>query len=122
MGRLSFIFKKPRLTFNKSSHGLEGFAFHFGAKSNSAVRYDRFKIRHFNPFGTPSQSEVLKPFTVKQGPFAQDIDLSEGLKGILSAQSADRSTVQIEISSSQDGVAYQYDYNWKKFKKKLSAI
>lgn len=122
MGRLSFVFKKPRLTFNKSSHGLGGFAFHFGVKGSSPVRYDRFKIRHFNPFGTPSQNEILKPFSIKQGPFAQDIDLAEGLKEILAAQSAERSTVQIEISSSQDGVAYQYDYNWKKFKKKLSAI
>jgi len=122
MGRLSLIFKKPRLTFNKSSHGLEGFAFHFGAKSSSKVRYDRFKLRHFNPFGTPVQSEVIKPFSEKQGPFAQDMDLAEGLKKIISAQNADRSTVQIEISSTQDGIAYQYDFNWKKFKKKLKAI
>ncbi len=122
MGRLSFIFKKPRLTFNKSSHGTQGFAFHFRVKSSSQIKYDRFKIRHFNPFGTPVQSEVLKAFSDKQGPFAQDMDLGEGLKQILAAKNADRSTVQIEISSSQDGVAFQYDYNWKKFKKKLSSI
>lgn len=122
MGRLSFVFKKPRLTFNKSSHGTQGFAFHFGEKSSSSTRYDHFKIRHFNAFGTPNQSEIVKSFTVKSGPFAQDLDLGEKMKIILNAKGADRSIVQIEISSTKDGVAYQYDYNWNKFKKKLSSI
>jgi hypothetical protein len=122
MGRLSFVFKKPRLTFNKSSHGSQGFAFHFGEKSNSTTRYDHFKIRHFNAFGTPTQSEVIKTFSNKTGPFAQDLDLGEKMKTILNAKNAQRSIVQIEISSSQDGVAYQYDYQWESFRKKLSSI
>ncbi len=122
MGRLSFVFKKPRLTFNKSAHGKQGFAFHFGAKNSSNVAYDRCKIRHFNPFGEPKQTEVIKAFTPKQGPFALDLDLGDTLKRIINAQGADRSIVQVEISSTKDGMAFQYDYSWTKFKKKLAAL
>ena len=122
MGRLSLLFKKPRLTFNKSSRGLEGFAFHFGEKNNSTVRYDQCKIRHFNPFGSPKQQEIIKTFTEKSGPFAQDLELGAKFKNILTAENAERSTVQVEISSTLDGIAYQYDFNWVKFKKKLMGL
>lgn len=122
MGRLSFIFKKPRLTFNKSSHGINGFAFHFKEKQNSDIRYDSFKIRHFNPFGKPTQQEFLKKIALKSGPFAIDIEVGQIIKNITQAKNADGSTVQIEISSTLDGRCYQYDFKWKKFCSKCKNI
>ena len=115
MGRLSFLFKKPRLTFNKSSHGVNGFAFHFKEKHNSVIRFNNFKIRHFNPFGEPTQQECIKDFVPKSGPFAMDLEVGEIIKKISQAKGAEASTVQIEISSTLDGRCYQYDFKWKKF-------
>lgn len=122
MGRLSFIFKKPRLTFNKSSHGEKGFAFYFREKNTSTVRYNQVKLRFFNAFGEPDQYEVIKKFDKKTGPFAQDVELGSFFKVLKDAKNSDRSIVQVEVSSTLDGMAYQYDFSKKRFLNKVKNV
>ena len=117
IGAVDFLFGKPKLTILKSTKGANGFAFAFEwDNGKEPARFDRIKVRLFNPFGSPTQIDASKDFEAKSSSFAMDVDLAPLFQNILEANGLDKSLVQIEVYSSKDGVSFQFEYKGMKFK------
>jgi ferredoxin len=117
-GTFETLFGKPKLTLLRSSKS--GNVFAFGFKWNSAkepARLDTIKLRLFNPFGSPTQVEVSKPFDSKTSSFAIEVDMGPGFVELLGAKGFDYATIEIEVNSSKDGVAFIFEMKGPKFKK-----
>lgn len=116
-GTFETLFGKPKLTMLRSSKS--GNMFAFGFKWNSAkepAALDTIRIRLFNPFGNPTQVEVSKPFEAKSSSFAVEVDMGPGFIELLGAKGFDHAMVQVEVSSTKDGVVFQFDMKGPKFK------
>lgn len=116
-GTFETLFGKPKLTMLRSSKS--GNMFAFGFKWNSAkepVALDTIRLRLFNPFGNPTQVEVCKPFEPKSSSFAVEVDMGPGFIDLLGAKGFDHALVQVEVSSTKDGVVFQFDIKGPKFK------
>ncbi len=119
-GTFETLFGKPRLTVLRSSKS--GNIFAFGFKWNSAkepAAIDTIRLRLFNPFGSPTQVEVSKPFEPKSSSFAVEVDMGPGFIDLLGAKGFDQAMAQIEVCSSKDGVSFQFDMKGPKFKKMI---
>ena len=117
-GTFETLFGKPKLTILRSTKSGNFFAFGFkwnSAKEPAAV--DTIRIRLFNPFGNPTQVEVSKQFDPKKSSFAIEVDMGPGLIDLLGAKNFDVAMMQVEVSSSKDGVSWQFDMKGPKFKK-----
>lgn len=117
-GTFETLFGKPKLTLLCSSKS--GNVFAFGFKWNSAkepARLDTIKLRLFNPFGTPTQVEVTKPFEPRSSSFAIEVDMGPGFVELLGAKGFDYASIEIEVNSSKDGVAFIFEMKGPKFKK-----
>jgi ferredoxin len=117
VGIFETLFGKPKLAVLRSSKS--GNMFAFGLKWNSAkepAALDTIRIRLFNPFGTPTQVEVSKPFDPKTSSFAVEADMGPGFIELLGAKGFDQAMVQVEVCSSKDGVVFQFDMKGPKFK------
>jgi ferredoxin len=117
-GTFETLFGKPKISLLKSSKS--GNVFAFGFKWNSAkepAALDTIRLRLFNPFGSPTQVEVSKPFETKKSSFAVEVDMGPGLIELLGAKGFDHATMQIEVVSTKDGVVFQFDMKGSKFKK-----
>ena len=122
IGAFESLFGKPKLTLLRSTKSGNIFAFGFrwnNAKEPAAI--DTIRIRLFNPFGSPTQAEVMKPFDVKKSSFAVEVDMGPGFIELLGAKGFDTATVQVEVSSTKDGVAFQFDMKGPQFKKLVAA-
>jgi ferredoxin len=122
IGAFETLFGKPKLTLLRSAKSGNIFAFGFrwnSAKEPSAI--DTVRIRLFNPFGSPTQAEVMKPFDSKKDSFAVEVDMGPGFIELLGAKGFDNAMVQVEVSSTKDGVAFQFDMKGTKFKKLVAA-
>lgn len=120
-GTFETLFGRPKLTFLKSTKS--GNTFAFGFQWNSAkepVSLDTIRIRLFNPFGSPTQVEVRKPFETKQSSFATEVDMGPAFIDLLGAKNFDLAIVNVEISSSKDGISFPFDMKGPKFKKLVS--
>lgn len=116
-GTFETLFGKPRLTVLRPLKGGNHFA--FGFKWNSAkepAAIDTVKIRLFNPFGTPTQAEVSFRLEKRKSSFAAEVDMGPGLPTLLGARGIEKAMVQVELSSTVDGVAFQFDMQGPKFK------
>jgi ferredoxin len=119
-GTFETLFGKPKLTLLRPSKN--GNIIAFGFKWNSAkepAALDTLKLRLFNPFGTPTQVEVTKPFESKSSSFATEIDMGPGLFDLLGAKGFDQAIMEIEVSSSKDGVSFIFNMKGPKFKKMI---
>lgn len=117
-GTFETLFGKPKITLLRSSKS--GNMFAFGFKWNSAkepASLDTIRLRLFNPFGSPTQVEVSKPFDSKNSSFAAEVDMGPGFIELLGAKGFDTATIQIEVCSSRDGVVFQFEMRGPKFKK-----
>jgi ferredoxin len=117
-GTFETLFGKPRFTLLRSTKSGNMFAFGFqwnSAKEPAAI--DVIKLRLFNPFGAPTQVDVTKSFEPKSGSFALEVDMGPAYIDLLGAQGFDNALLQIEVSSSKDGVSFQFDMKGPKFKK-----
>ncbi len=117
-GTFETLFGKPKLSLLRSSKS--GNVFAFGFKWNSAkepARLDTIKLRLFNPFGSPTQVEVTKPFEPKSSSFAIEVDMGPGFVELLGAKGFDYASIEIEVNSSKDGVAFIFEMKGPKFKK-----
>ena len=120
-GTFETLFGKPRLTILRSTKSGNFFA--FGFKWNSAkepAAIDTIRLRLFNPYGSPTQVEVSKPFEAKKTSFATEVDMGPGFIDLLGAKNFDVALVQVEICSTKDGVSYHFDMKGPKFKKLVS--
>lgn len=119
-GTFETLFGKPKLTLLRSSKS--GNIFAFGFKWNSAkdpATLDTIRLRLFNPFGSPTQVEVSKPFEAKRSSFASEVDMGPGFIELLGAKGFDYAIIQIEVVSSKDGVVFQFEMKGPKFKKQI---
>ena len=117
-GTFETLFGKPKVTFLRPTKS--GNIFAFGFKWNSAkepAALDTIRLRLFNPFGSPTQVEVSKPFESKTSSFAAEVDMGPGFIELLGAKGFDHATIQVEVISSRDGVVFQFDMSGPKFKK-----
>lgn len=113
---------KPRIKFLRSNIPGHGFAFGFNFnEEKEPSKYNIFKLRLFNPYGSPTQAEVTAKFNTESTSFAKDLDLGEGLIKLLGASNFENSRVVIELASENDGVNFQYEMKGSTFKKKLES-
>lgn len=121
-GAFNTLFGKPKLTFLKSVQS--GNMFAFGFKWNSAkepAKIDTVKIRMFNPFGTPTQIEVVSSFDEKTSSFALEADMGPALIDLLGQKNFESTTIMVEVSSRKDGISFQFDMKGPKFKKLMAS-
>jgi ferredoxin len=116
-GTFETLFGKPKLTLLRAQK--DGNSFAFGFKWNSSkepAALDIVKLRLFNPFGTPTHSEIMHKLEPKRSSFAIEADMGPGLIEFLGAKGFEKAMVQVELSSTKDGVAFQFDMRGPKFK------
>lgn len=121
-GAFHFLFARPKLDILQTARGENGFA--FGLSWNSArepARFDKVKLRLFNPFGSPTQVEVSREFEVHGETFAEDVDMGVGMKDLLGAKGLDQASVEIEIFSNKDGLSHFFMMKGNAFKAKLES-
>jgi ferredoxin len=119
-GSFHFLVAKPKLQILKSEHGENGFAFSFTWNSSmEPAKFDKVKVRLFNPFGSPTQVEVSKAFDGATSDFARDVYMGIGMKRLLEAQNLERATIEIEVTSSKDSLTQSFQYKGVKFMRLL---
>lgn len=120
-GALHFLFGRPKIDFLKSEYSVNGFAFAFKwDSSREPAKFNKIRLRLFNPFGSPTQVEVTREFEGRTSDFAYDLDLGNPFKEILSAKGFDEAIIQIEVSSIE-GVVHQLEMKGKDFLTKIKA-
>lgn len=114
-GALHFLFGRPKVDFLKSELGSSGFAFAFKwDSSREPAKFNKIRLRLFNPFGSPTQVDISKEFDGETSDFARDFDLGNPYKQILSAKGFEDALLQIELSS-VDGVTHQVEMKGRDF-------
>lgn len=117
-GAFETLFGKPKLTILRTTKSGNFFAFGFrwnSAKEPAAI--DTIRIRLFNPFGNPTQSEVVSQFEPKKVSFAAEVDMGPGLIDLIGAKNFESASVQVFVGSSKDGISWQFDMKGPKFKR-----
>lgn len=118
LGTFDTLFGKPKLTILKSTKNGNIFAFAFKWNSGKEpLKIDTVRLRLFNPFGSPTQVEVSKPFEAQYHSFAMEVDMGPGLIDLLGAKGFDQAMVQVEVLSTRDGVSFHFDMKGPQFKK-----
>ena len=117
-GTFETLFGKPKLTLLRATKSGNYFA--FGLKWNAAkepVAIDVIKLRLFNPWGTPTQVEMSKSFEPKRESFANEVEMGPAFIELLGAKNFDFALVQVELSSSRDGVNFSFEMKGPKFRR-----
>jgi ferredoxin len=115
-GGFHFLFARPRLEVLKSEFGDHGFAFSFSWNSaREPGKFDKVKVRLYNPFGTPTQVEVSKEFQAASSDFARDVYLGVGMKKLLAANGLANATIEVEVISGSDNLTQVFSYRGPKF-------
>ncbi|GAB4023917.1 MAG: hypothetical protein Fur0010_27160 [Bdellovibrio sp.] len=107
-GGFHFFFAKAKISVLKTQLGKNGFA--FSVKWNSARepgRFDKVRLRLFNPFGNPTQLDLAQDFDVADSDFARDVDFGPAMEKLSTATGLEQASIQIEVSSSRDGVSFR---------------
>lgn len=115
-GAFHFLFARPRLEILKSEFGDKGFAFSFSWNSaREPAKFDKVKVRLYNPFGSPTQVEVSKEFQVATSDFGRDVYMGTGMEKLLGANGMGNATIEVEVSSSADSITQIFSYRAVKF-------
>ncbi len=119
-GAFHFLFMRPGVDFLKPKNRETGFAFVFRwDSSREPARFDRIKLRLFNPFGSPTQVDISQEFQGQGSSFAHEVDFGEGMKAFWNAKGFDDALVQIEVMAIRDGLTHQFEMKGAKFKEKF---
>ncbi len=119
-GAMEFFFGGPKVEVLKTGLGESGFAFGFRWNDEKEpAKFDQVKLRLFNPFGEPTQVEVTKQFSPQSKSFAMDMDFGAGFSSFMKARGLNSALVQIEISSTKNGIFHQFDMKGHGFLRKL---
>lgn len=120
-GGLHFLFARPRIEFLKSEHGDSGFAFFFSWNSaREPAKFDRVKVRLFNPFGTPTQVEVSRDFPAQGEDFVCDAYMGHGMKRILEAKGLEQGSIEVEVISQKNALSQIFLFKAIQFRQKLA--
>jgi len=119
-GTMEFFFGGPKLKLLKSAYGKNGFS--FGLIFNhlkEPARYDEFKIRLFNPFGSPTQKVIHRTFPTQSSSFSYDLDLGEEMHVITSAKGFNDALVEVTVLSSGSGIYFSKSMKAFQFLKEI---
>jgi len=120
-GAFHFLFARPRLEILKSEFGDRGFAFSFSWNSSREPgKFDKVKVRLFNPFGSPTQVEVSKAYDSASDDFARDVYMGIGMTKLLAAEGMNNATIEVEMISSIDSLSQSFTFKGNKFLELLS--
>jgi ferredoxin len=119
-GTMEFFFGGAKLKLLKSKFGKNGFAFglDFNPYKESA-RFDEFKIRLFNPFGSPTQRIIHRTFPAQSSSFSYDIDLGDEMHSIMSAKGFNDALIEITLLSSNNGICFSKSMKAFQFLKEI---
>lgn len=121
VGLVERYLNKPRLHFLKTSNGSYGFAFGFTwDTAKEPTKFNRIKLRLFNPWGEPTQVEVAKEFDPQTESFAMDVNLGSGYSSFMKAKNFEKGRVTIEFISDKDGITHCEEMKAEKFLGKVS--
>jgi ferredoxin len=115
-GGLHFLFARPKLDILKTQLSENGFA--FGMKWNGArepAKFNQVKLRLFNPFGSPSQVEIVRDFPAKDRTFAFDVDMGSYLRSLLDSEGLEKATVEVEVSDTKSGISQFFSMKGQEF-------
>ena len=99
-GALNFLFVKPKIGIIKSTLGDDGFAFTFKWDQDAEpVMFDKVRVHLFNPFGSPTEVDVVREFDGSSDDFVRDVDMGDQLRKVFSATSLDKATVEVEVTA-----------------------
>lgn len=119
IGAVESLFGKPSFVFlSPSKDGAFAFAFHWNAAKEPA-KMDRLRVKLFNPNGKPTLLEFSKDFEAKDDNFATEVDFGDKFKDFTNLEGFPTARVEIEISSSKDGINFQFEWDGAKFKDKF---
>ncbi len=114
-GAMEFLFGKPKLYFLKTAAD-NGFAFGFRFNEDKEpAKFDTVQVRQFNPFGSPTQLEVTRPYPAQSSSFALEVDLGETFSKMKNSAGLDQSTISVILSSSKDGISYEFNFKGSAF-------
>ena len=115
-GAFHFLFGKPKFSILKSERGENGFAFGFRwNNTREPAKFDRIKIRLFNPFTKPTQVDVSAEFKANDSDFGIDVDFGPAFKKIVDTEGLDESSILIEVISSKDSITHHFEMKTRKF-------
>jgi ferredoxin len=115
-GGLHFLFARPKLSILKSLNGESGFAFSFKWNSSrEPAKFDKVKLRLYNPFGSPTQVDISRSFDAASSSFARDLDFGSDLSKLLGATQLEDASVEVELMSSKEGIVHHFMYKAPKF-------
>lgn len=119
-GGLHFLFARPSYEILKSKLGNNGFAFAFRWNSSrEPAKFDVFRLRLFNPFGSPQQVDITRNFDRQSSSFAKDFDLGTSLDDMIKAKGFEDAMIELEINSSKEGISQYFRMKGKDLKKQL---
>ena len=115
-GAFHFLFARPSLSILKTGSGENGFAFGFNWNgAREPAKFDKVRLRLYNPFGSPTQVDVSKEFTAHDSSFAEDLDMGVGMHQLLRAKGMKEATVEVELSSSKDALTQSFQLKGRDF-------
>jgi ferredoxin len=119
-GTFDSLFGKPKFTILKPIGN--GNVFAFGFQWNAGKEYARLnqiRLRLFNPFGSPTQVDLIQYFEPQTKSFAKELDMGKGFLDVLGVKGFENARILVEVASSKDGVTYSFEMKGKKFKELL---
>lgn len=120
LGGVERYLGKPKFTFLKTKKGETGFAFAFDwNEAKEPATYDVFKLRLFNPFGSPADLEVAQAFDKSNESFVRDLSMGPAFKTFMGATNFESAQITIEIISKKDGINFIQEMKGKEFLKRL---
>lgn len=119
-GGSSMILGAPKFKILKPT-GDMGSHFAFSFSTSDSTRFDKLKIRMFNPFGKPSMIELASPFDSASGEFAREVVLGPALEELKKMKGLSKSQVLAEISSTKKGITHQYEFVGTDFVDQISS-
>jgi len=115
-GALNFLFVRPKIEILKSKFGKEGFAFSFHWDQDAEpVRFDQVKVKLQNPFGNPSQIEIIREFEPSGVDFVRDVEMGKQLENILNASNIDKALVEVTMIASKDSQFHTKSFKGQEF-------
>lgn len=115
-GALHFLFGRPSLKILKTNNGENGFAFGFAWNgAREPAKFDKVRLRLYNPFGSPTQVDLSKEFNAHDSSFAEDLDMGTGMLALLRAKGMKEATVEVELTSLKDGVTQYFRMKGREF-------
>lgn len=118
-GTMEFLFGRPKLFFLRGKNK-NGFCFGFKFNDDKEpAKFDVVRVKQYNPFGEPTQLEVTRSYSAQGSSFAMEIDLGETFEKMKKSKGLDQSTFTVTLSSSKDGISYEFSYKGQAFMDKL---